>query len=82
VVVGDGAATGAGAVVRRDVPPGALAVSGGAQRNHEGWTLRKRPDTPGAAAAAAAVEATHAIRQTGDLSPPSSSELPDEGTPS
>jgi bifunctional UDP-N-acetylglucosamine pyrophosphorylase / glucosamine-1-phosphate N-acetyltransferase len=82
VVVGDGAATGAGAVVRRDVPPGALAVSGGPQRNHEGWTVRKRPDTPGAAAAAAAVAGAAPIRQNGDSSPPSSSEQPDEGSPS
>ncbi len=51
VEVGDGAATGAGAVVRRDVPPGALAVSGGPQREIEGWTLRKRPGTPMAEAA-------------------------------
>jgi bifunctional UDP-N-acetylglucosamine pyrophosphorylase/glucosamine-1-phosphate N-acetyltransferase len=54
VSVGDGAATGAGAVVRRDVPPGALAVSGGPQRNLEDWVQRKRPDTPAADAAAAA----------------------------
>ena len=43
--IGDGAATGGGTVVRRDVPPGALAVSGGPQRNIEGWALRKRPGT-------------------------------------
>jgi bifunctional UDP-N-acetylglucosamine pyrophosphorylase/glucosamine-1-phosphate N-acetyltransferase len=36
VTIGDGAMTGGGAVVRRDVPPGALAVSGGPQRNLEG----------------------------------------------
>jgi bifunctional UDP-N-acetylglucosamine pyrophosphorylase/glucosamine-1-phosphate N-acetyltransferase len=35
VEIGDGAMTGGGAVVRRDVPPGALAVSGGPQRNLE-----------------------------------------------
>ncbi len=34
--IGDGAVTGGGTVVRRDVPPGALAVSGGPQRNHRG----------------------------------------------
>jgi bifunctional UDP-N-acetylglucosamine pyrophosphorylase/glucosamine-1-phosphate N-acetyltransferase len=36
VTIGDGAMTGGGTVVRRDVPPGALAVSGGPQRNLEG----------------------------------------------
>jgi bifunctional UDP-N-acetylglucosamine pyrophosphorylase / glucosamine-1-phosphate N-acetyltransferase len=51
VTVGDGAYSGAGAVLREDVPPGALAVSAGAQRNIEGWVLRKRPDTPAAKAA-------------------------------
>jgi bifunctional UDP-N-acetylglucosamine pyrophosphorylase/glucosamine-1-phosphate N-acetyltransferase len=57
VTVGDGAATGAGTVVRRDVPPGALAVSSGPQRNLEGWTLSKRAGTPQAAAAEAALDA-------------------------
>jgi bifunctional UDP-N-acetylglucosamine pyrophosphorylase / glucosamine-1-phosphate N-acetyltransferase len=51
VEVGDGAYTGAGAVVREDVPPGALSVSGGPQRTFEGWTERKRPGTPAAEAA-------------------------------
>jgi len=55
VEVGDGATTGAGTVVRRDVAPGALAVSGGPQREIEGWTLRKRPGTPMAEAAEAAL---------------------------
>jgi bifunctional UDP-N-acetylglucosamine pyrophosphorylase/glucosamine-1-phosphate N-acetyltransferase len=55
VEVGDGAATGAGTVVRRDVPPGALAVSSGPQREIEGWTLRRRPGTPMAEAAEAAL---------------------------
>jgi bifunctional UDP-N-acetylglucosamine pyrophosphorylase/glucosamine-1-phosphate N-acetyltransferase len=55
VEIGDGAATGAGTVVRRDVPPGALAVSAGPQRVIEDWTLRKRPGTPMAAAAEAAL---------------------------
>ncbi len=57
VEVGDGASTGAGTVVRRNVPPGALAVSGGPQRNLEGWARRKRADTAQAAAAAAALAA-------------------------
>jgi len=54
VTVGDGAYTGAGTVVREDVPPGALAVSAGPQRNIEGWVQRKRP---GSAAAQAAEKA-------------------------
>jgi bifunctional UDP-N-acetylglucosamine pyrophosphorylase/glucosamine-1-phosphate N-acetyltransferase len=50
VVVGDGAATGAGTVVRRDVPPGDLAVSTGPQRHLAGWVRRRHPDTPAARA--------------------------------
>jgi bifunctional UDP-N-acetylglucosamine pyrophosphorylase / glucosamine-1-phosphate N-acetyltransferase len=45
VTVGDGAYTGAGTVIREDVPPGALAVSAGPQRNIEGWVARKRAGT-------------------------------------
>ena len=56
VQVGDGAYTGAGAVVREDVPPGALAVSAGSQRTIEGWVARKRPGTPAAEAAARAAD--------------------------
>ncbi len=51
VRVGDGAYTGAGTVLREDVPPGALAVSGGPQRTIEGWVTRKRPGTAAADAA-------------------------------
>jgi bifunctional UDP-N-acetylglucosamine pyrophosphorylase/glucosamine-1-phosphate N-acetyltransferase len=57
VHIGDGAATGAGTVVRRDVAPGALAVSSGPQREIEGWTLRRRAGTPMAEAAEAALSA-------------------------
>ncbi|OBG01480.1 bifunctional UDP-N-acetylglucosamine diphosphorylase/glucosamine-1-phosphate N-acetyltransferase GlmU [Mycolicibacter sinensis] len=51
VSIGDGAYTGAGTVVRDDVPPGALAVSAGPQRNIENWVQHKRPGSPAAEAA-------------------------------
>jgi bifunctional UDP-N-acetylglucosamine pyrophosphorylase/glucosamine-1-phosphate N-acetyltransferase len=51
VTIGDGAGTGAGSVIREDVPPGALGVSAGAQRNIVGWTLRRRAGTEQAKAA-------------------------------
>jgi bifunctional UDP-N-acetylglucosamine pyrophosphorylase / glucosamine-1-phosphate N-acetyltransferase len=57
VEIGDGAATGAGTVVRRNVPPGALAVSSGPQRHIDDWVGRKRP---GSASAKAAMEASAA----------------------
>ncbi|MGZ5391766.1 MAG: bifunctional UDP-N-acetylglucosamine diphosphorylase/glucosamine-1-phosphate N-acetyltransferase GlmU, partial [Mycobacterium sp.] len=60
VSIGDGAYTGAGTVVREDVPPGALAVSAGPQRNVEGWVSRKRPGSAAAAAAAAALDSANA----------------------
>ncbi|HEY0774290.1 MAG TPA: bifunctional UDP-N-acetylglucosamine diphosphorylase/glucosamine-1-phosphate N-acetyltransferase GlmU, partial [Nocardioidaceae bacterium] len=55
VSIGDGAVTGGGTVVRRDVPPGALAVSTGPQRHIEGWVLRKRPGSTSAEAAETAL---------------------------
>jgi bifunctional UDP-N-acetylglucosamine pyrophosphorylase/glucosamine-1-phosphate N-acetyltransferase len=54
VSVGDGAYTGAGTVVRKDVPPGALAINVAPQRNLLGWVHRKRAGTASAQAAAAA----------------------------
>src|SRR6201988_633089 len=51
VTIGDGAYTGAGTVMREDVPPGALAVSAGQQRNIEGWVARNRPGSAAAEAA-------------------------------
>lgn len=56
--IGDGAYTGAGTVLREDVPPGALAVSAGSQRTIEGWVERKRSGTAAAEAAARALAAT------------------------
>ncbi|MCX4550465.1 MULTISPECIES: bifunctional UDP-N-acetylglucosamine diphosphorylase/glucosamine-1-phosphate N-acetyltransferase GlmU [unclassified Streptomyces] len=55
VTVGDGVYTAAGSVITKDVPPGALAVARGQQRNIDGWVARKRP---GSAAAEAALSAS------------------------
>jgi bifunctional UDP-N-acetylglucosamine pyrophosphorylase / glucosamine-1-phosphate N-acetyltransferase len=54
VTVHDGAYVAAGSVITADVPPGAMAVARGKQRNVEGWVARKRPGSKSAKAAAAA----------------------------
>jgi bifunctional UDP-N-acetylglucosamine pyrophosphorylase / glucosamine-1-phosphate N-acetyltransferase len=51
VTVGDGAYSGAGTVIRADVPPGALAITVAPQRNIPGWTQANRAGTPAALAA-------------------------------
>jgi len=71
VTVGDGAYTGAGTVLREDVPPGALAVSAGPQRNIEDWVQRKRPGT---AAAQAASKANETVKR--DARNPESEQTP------
>jgi bifunctional UDP-N-acetylglucosamine pyrophosphorylase/glucosamine-1-phosphate N-acetyltransferase len=66
VTVGDGAYSGAGTVIRRNVPPGALAVSGAPQRNIEGWVVRRRPGTPAAEAAEKALAAQQETETDGE----------------
>ncbi|MDL9938498.1 bifunctional UDP-N-acetylglucosamine diphosphorylase/glucosamine-1-phosphate N-acetyltransferase GlmU [Gordonia sp. ABSL1-1] len=69
VTIGDGAYTGAGTVVRQNVPPGALAVSAGEQRNIDDWVVRKRPET----AAARAAEEANAASTPGQSAQPTDS---------
>jgi bifunctional UDP-N-acetylglucosamine pyrophosphorylase / glucosamine-1-phosphate N-acetyltransferase len=42
ITVGEGAYVGTGTTIRENVPPGALAVSAGKQRNIEGWVGRRK----------------------------------------
>ncbi|WP_154605116.1 bifunctional UDP-N-acetylglucosamine diphosphorylase/glucosamine-1-phosphate N-acetyltransferase GlmU [Arthrobacter sp. AQ5-05] len=56
VTVGDGAFTGAGAIVRKDVPAGALSLTVAPQRNAQGWTAANRPGSIPALAAQKAAE--------------------------
>lgn len=51
VRMGDGAYTGAGTVVRKDIPAGALGINVAPQRNIDGWVATHRPGTDAAKAA-------------------------------
>ncbi|GGD35930.1 bifunctional protein GlmU [Microbacterium faecale] len=62
VRLGAGAKTGAGAVVRKDVPPGALAMSVAPQRNLGGWVENNRAGT----AAAEAAERSRTAQEASD----------------
>ncbi|MEU6410263.1 bifunctional UDP-N-acetylglucosamine diphosphorylase/glucosamine-1-phosphate N-acetyltransferase GlmU [Microbispora sp. NPDC046933] len=65
VTIGDGAYTAAGSVITSDVPPGAMAVARGKQRNVEGWVTRRRAGTKSAEAAQRAIEARDAAAANG-----------------
>jgi bifunctional UDP-N-acetylglucosamine pyrophosphorylase/glucosamine-1-phosphate N-acetyltransferase len=54
LTIGDGAYTGAGAIIRKDVPPGAMARNLAPQQTVDGWVEARRPGTPSADAARAA----------------------------
>ncbi|WP_022889994.1 bifunctional UDP-N-acetylglucosamine diphosphorylase/glucosamine-1-phosphate N-acetyltransferase GlmU [Agromyces italicus] len=61
VRIGDGVYTGAGTVVRKEVPAGALAVNVAPQRNIEGWVQQYRAGTAAAQAAEVAGEASEPV---------------------
>ena len=56
VRIGDGAYSGAGTVIRKNVAAGELALNVAPQRNLAGWVATNRPGTAAAEAAAAATE--------------------------
>jgi len=61
LTIGDGVYSGAGTVIRGDVPAGALVLTDAPQRVIDGWVADHRPDSDAARAAAAA-----SARHTGD----------------
>ncbi len=63
LVLGDGSYTAAGSVITKDVPPGALAVARGTQRNIDNWVMRARPGSKAAVAAEAAQRAENTSQE-------------------
>ena len=59
VRISDGAYSGAGTVIRKDVAPGALAINVAPQRNMAGWVEANRAGSAAAQAAAEASEETN-----------------------
>ncbi|NQX27156.1 bifunctional UDP-N-acetylglucosamine diphosphorylase/glucosamine-1-phosphate N-acetyltransferase GlmU [Microbacteriaceae bacterium VKM Ac-2854] len=66
VTIGDGAYTGAGTVIRKDIPAGALGITVAPQRNMADWVLTHRAGTAAASAAEAAKSGTADSGKTGE----------------
>ena len=66
VEIGDGAYTAAGSTIIQDVPPGAMAVDRGRQRNIEGWVAKRRPGTAADQAAQQALAMQEQTNPTSD----------------
>ena len=69
ITIGDGAYTGAGATIRRDVPAGALSRNNAPQQTIEGWVESRRPGTEPAQAAARARKASGAASDSHPVRP-------------
>ncbi|WP_285726760.1 bifunctional UDP-N-acetylglucosamine diphosphorylase/glucosamine-1-phosphate N-acetyltransferase GlmU [Psychromicrobium xiongbiense] len=80
VEVGNGAYSGAGAVIRRNVPAGALALTIAAQRNAEGWVLDHRPGSVSALHAQSSLHAQSALGATRLDEHPETQQQSSEGT--
>ncbi|RFA19862.1 bifunctional UDP-N-acetylglucosamine diphosphorylase/glucosamine-1-phosphate N-acetyltransferase GlmU [Subtercola boreus] len=73
VTIGDGAYSAAGTVVRKNVPPGSLAVNIAPQRNLEGWVAAHREGSAADRAAKAALTKAALDEQGPDNSTPAAS---------